>query len=269
MKMKISCIPGLLLLIVGTFISCKKDDNAPVTPDPRPGLFEKVLGKWEMNNASTRKTIHNVASAKNQRPPSFVSIEFLSDTTYILVLENGNVIDGDFSLEDTTVISLDGLGLLTDITFADESLSFNISTSDWGKLSVSANKAEAIPDNPNIRLICRTWILDSVATGNIIYGIGHPEEYRVLVRFSETGTYYLKRYALGLTENAPDTLQLAQTMRWTWDAEKPGTFLYEFEGEYKKAVINELKSGSLKFEAEGFRDDQLVPDARFVFVPAE
>ena len=248
-KTKTHSLSMLLLSVLISFASCKKDStppDPPQDPEPQPTLFEAVQGKWTLDAAPTNPGKRNIVSGKHQDSPQYISVEFLSDSTYIVVLDNGYVIDGKFSIPDSTTINLKELGVISDITFAGTSLTFNISTSGWGEVSVAANKAPAIPENANNTLICKTWELNSTAWGPATFnrngGNGHVS---VKLRFSPSGTYFVKQYII------PDTLAYAATTSWHWHPSKPNTFIYTSEeGSDNEVVITALTDSSLKMEED-------------------
>lgn len=267
-KTKTYSLSILLLSVLVFFASCKKDStppDLPPDPEPQPTLFEAVQGKWTLNAASTNQGKRSIVSGKQQDSPQYISVEFLSDSTYIVVLDNGYVVDGKFSIPDSATINLKELGVISDITFAEASLTFNISTPEWGVVSVAANKAPAIPENANTTLICKTWELNSIAWGPATFNRNDGNGYvSVKLRFSRSGTYFLKHYVL-------DTLVYAATTSWHWHPSKPNTFIYTSEeGSDNEVVITALTDDSLKMEEDYVDSGSQQPVHReYSFVPAE
>lgn len=277
-KMKVYSLTTLLLLGLSIFTSCKKDDHPAPTPPPEPEktLFEVILGKWEFNNTSSRKSGGATVSNKNQGERIAVAIEFLNDSTYMLLFSNGDVIDGKFSLADSTTIDLTGLGTLSDLSISDSMSSFKLSTPEWGVLSITALKAEEIPESVNTTLLCRTWKLDSTVAGPATFFSQGGDGYlQIKLMFSKSGTYFLRQFS-------PDTLHRAESTSWRWHSTKPNTYVFSWEGEDKEVTIKELTETSLKMEDEWiyyeYYDNQgnYVPEGipfpqhqRYVFVPED
>lgn len=248
MKMKIYTFAILFALMSLIFVSCQKNDIFVPTPDPEPQstLFQTIQGKWVMNTPAPRQGYRNTVSAKQQDVPQYVSLEFLSDSTYIIVLDNGDIIDGKFNITDSITIDLKEFGIISDINFAGASLNFEIATADWGLVSVTANKTTPLQDNAITTLICsKTWQLDSVETGPAIFNTTGGDGYMgVKLRFSQSGTYFVKQYAL-------DTLWYAATSTWNWHPSKPNTYVYAFEGHNYEVTISEINDHSLRMKEDG------------------
>lgn len=238
----------LLLLVVAVLFtsSCKKDDPTAIVtpdPDPKPTLFETILGKWTANTPDGRKKTANV-SGKNQGLPHFVSIEFLSDSTYLLEMEGNHIFEGRFSPSDSTVIDLRQFGVLSDIKFSGSVISFNLQTVNWGEFVVTAGKSEEVTAGEQTDLLCRVWEMSTPAIGPAIFDRYGGDGYMHLkLSFSKSGTYFIKQYAL-------DTLEFAQTSTWRWHPSKANTFIYQYKGKDKEVTIKQLTQSALKIEEE-------------------
>lgn len=248
MKIKIYTFTALFASGLFFFVACQKSGVLVPTPDlgPNSTLFLSIQGKWVMNNPAPRHGNQNSISGKKQDLPQYVSLEFLNDSTYIIVLDNGDIVDGKFSITDSTTIDLKEFGVISDITFTGPSLNFEIATSDWGVVAVTTSKATSLPESANTTLICsKTWQLDSTETGPAIFNkIGGDGYMGVKLRFSQSGTYFVKQYAL-------DTLWFAGTSTWNWHPNKPNTYIYAFEGHNYEVAISELKENSLILREDG------------------
>lgn len=248
MKMKIYTLTILFVSNLLTFVACQKSEVLTPTPDsgPHPGLFRSIQGKWVMNNPAPRQGHQSNISGKKQDVLQYVSLEFLSDSTYIVVLDNGDVIDGKFSISDSTTIDLKEFGVISEINFAGASLNFEITTTDWGVVAVTTIKATSLPENANTTLICsKTWQLDSSETGPAIFNkIGGDGYMGIKLRFSQSGTYFVKQYAL-------DTLWFAGVSTWGWHPSKANTYVYAFEGHSYEVTITELTENSLIMREDG------------------
>ncbi len=265
--MKFYSFTALLFSLLMT-VSCTKDYAPEPTPtpdpDPQPTLFESIQGKWNINAPASRISAPKT-SGKIQEEKTLVSLEFLSDSTYIVTLNNGEMYSGKIEINDSTTINLYQLGIITDIKFTGEtSLSFNISSDGWGSYTVVTTKAPVIPETSETALICKKWDITATDRGPATFGFyGGFGDTHLHLLFTKSGTYYVKTFHL-------DTVYNVHSCTWKWHPSKANTFIYTNEGKDSEVTITELTDHSLKME-EDYTDSwsQQSVHQKYSFVPAD
>ncbi|HTN05918.1 hypothetical protein [Agriterribacter sp.] len=248
MKIKLNFRLLLLFFGISVFVACKKDDTDSTQPPPASvSLQEAVVGKWEIHPAVARLK-HNSnnppVSHKIQEPSQVLSIEFLSDSTYIVVMSGNEVLTGKYNVSDSAVIDLSGFGHLSEIKIAGNAMDFKLS-SNGTVIVISANKAETIPLTDNTRLLCRNWYLTRAESGEEVYGEGPGAPDKITILFSAAGTYLVQF-------SSDDTLHSAEIANWKWHPTLSNTFVFwwydEPADEDAFVSITELSSNSLKIQ---------------------
>lgn len=251
------------------FLGACKKDNTPTpdpTPDPEPtmSLFESIQGKWNINNASGRIVASKLLSGKVQDQRTLVSLEFLSDSTYIITFGYGEIYSGKIKMNDSTTINLGELGIVNNIQFSGEtSLSFNISSEGWGSFTVVTTKAPKIAETTETALICKKWAITTTDMGPAIFNLyGSGEEYPLHLLFTKSGTYYVSTSHL-------DTIYNALSCTWKWHPSKAKTFIYSNEGKDNEVTIIELTETSLKMEEDYIDEWSQAVHKEYFFVPVK
>lgn len=228
----------LFFFVFSIFASCKKDDKASPTPPETPALYQTVLGKWNVIRPSGRIQ-QNSISSKIQSPAELTSVEFLSDSTYVIVMDENEVTTGTFTVTDSTSITLSGLGNLSEIKVADGKMNFKLYY-NGNSITLSANKAAEVALTGDTKLLCRTWYLTNTDS---IYEDYEDGTNKITVLFSAAGTYLVQNFR-------NDTLLEANIANWKWHATTPKTIQYWWDGEEPDeddaVTITELTSASLK-----------------------
>lgn len=245
MKSKLRSFSLLLLFGMLIFASCKKDDTTgsnPSVPIEGNPLFSSIQGKWKVSGITERKqNSQSFVSLKEMGKPQPVSIEFLSDTTYVILMADETVYTGHFNITDSTMIDLSKFGTLTEIKVTTSSMNFKLSFGN-NTISVSTNKAAEIPATDNTKLICKNWLLTTQESGQESYDYADSGTERITILFSKAGTY-LVQY-LG-----KDTIYSAEADNWKWHSSLPNAFDYWSDDEPEDVGtvnITELSENSLK-----------------------
>lgn len=253
----------LFFFAFSIFASCKKDDKTSSTPTPTPALYSTVLGKWTVIRPSSGRVQHNIAS-KIQSPAELTSIEFLNDSTYVIVMGEDEVTTGTFAVTDSTSITLSGLGSLSEIKIADGKMDFKLFY-NGSVLVLSANKAAEIPATEKTKLLCRTWLLTHELSGDSAYdneGFGDPDKITIL--FSDAGTYLTQYIKQGVVTDA-------QLAHWKWHPTIPDAIVDLADDDTSDdnyLIITELTNSSFKFSYtwEDVDNNTSVTD-RYVLIP--
>ncbi|MFT3705529.1 MAG: hypothetical protein QM802_24380 [Agriterribacter sp.] len=244
---------------IALFASCKKDDTTSPTPQPTNPLYSSVLGKWNVTTTAGR--IQGNVSSKIQSPLQLLSIEFLSDTTYIVVMNDNTVTTVTFKITDSTSITLPDFGTLSEIKVADGKMNFKLQY-NGSNITLSANKAAEIALTDDTKLLCRTWYLHNTDS---VYGDYEDGTDKITVLFSSAGTYLVQNYR-------QDTLINADIANWKWHPTKPKTILYWWDGDEPSdndaVTITELTSTSLKM-TETYIDGNDTETYNYVLTPYE
>lgn len=250
----------LFFFTFSIFVSCKKDDKASPTPTPTTALYNTVLGKWTVIRPSGRIQ-HNIAS-KIQSPVELTSIEFLNDSTYVVITGENDVTTGTFTVTDSTSITLTGFGSLSEIKVADGKMDFKLFY-NGSSLVLSANKAAEITLTSDTKLLCRTWYLTKEEYGDSVYSDTEDGADKITVLFSSAGTYLVQFFK-------QNTLLSAQAQNWKWHASKPMTIQYwhddEQPDEDSYLSVTDLNSSSLKI-TETMVDGNQTHTYKYVFTP--
>ena len=281
MKIKLNFRPLFLFFGISVFVACKKDDTGSTQPPPVPvSLQEAIVGKWEIHPVAARlkqNSNNSPVSHKIQEPSQVLSLEFLSDSTYIVVMSGNEVLTGKYNVSDSAVIDLSGFGHLSEIKIAGNAMDFKLS-SNGTVIVISANKAETIPLTDNTRLLCRNWYLTQAESGEAVYGEGPVASDKVTILFSAAGTYLVQF-------SSDDTLHSAEIANWKWHPTLSDTFVFwwfdEEPANDNYVTITELSSSSLKmqeshtdyeyhYDGEGniTSTDTFTVTAKYVLIPA-
>ncbi|MBX2925022.1 MAG: hypothetical protein KF746_22665 [Chitinophagaceae bacterium] len=260
---------GLLCLILFAgmiiFNACKKNDSGG---DPPPAaenpLYKNAIGKWNINTTPGRTKQPNMVSSKIQDAADLVSIEFLSDTTYVIVSKDNDVFTGTFSAPDSSSINLSNFGKLTEIKIAGGTMNFKLSK-DGNTILITANKAETIPLTVNTELLCKNWYLTEEDFGEDLYD---EDIDKVTVLFSTAGTYLVQSFNKGIVIEA-------EIANWKWHPTEPNTFIYwweELPDEDDKVKITELSKNKLRMEESYYEydddDNPTLITQKYVLIPA-
>jgi hypothetical protein len=246
MKHKFNIWYLFVFAIFSLATSCKKDDyTSPQTGTFSP-LYNAVLGKWNITTTVGRVTNNQSnISSKVQSPPQMVSIEFLTDSTYIVILNDGTVTTGTFKVTDSTSITLPNFGVLSDIKIADGDMDFKLQCNGTD-IILYANQSNKIALTSDTKLLCRTWLLVPPEYGDSMYHYTKDNTVdRITILFSSAGTYLVQYFQ-------KDTLVLANIANWKWHASRAMTIQFwwgnnEPTGDDDGVVtIEVLKSGALQ-----------------------
>ena len=258
MKNRLHVYYLLFFFAFSIFASCKKDDKTSLTPTPTPALYSTVLGKWTVIRPSSGRVQHNIAS-KIQSPAELTSIEFLNDSTYVIVMGEDEVTTGTFTVTDSTSITLSGLGSLSEIKIANAKMDFKLFY-NGSVLVLSANKAAEIALTGDTKLLCRTWYLTNTDSLYDDYENGTD---KITVLFSAAGTYLVQNFR-------KDTLLEADIANWKWHTSKPKTIIYWWDSEEPDendaVTITELTGTSLKL-TETFTEGNNTEVYNYVLTP--
>ena len=258
MKNRLHVYYLLFFFAFSIFASCKKDDKTSLTPTPTPALYSTVLGKWTVIRPSSGRVQHNIAS-KIQSPAELTSIEFLNDSTYVIVMGEDEVTTGTFTVTDSTSITLSGLGSLSEIKIANAKMDFKLFY-NGSVLVLSANKAAEIALTGDTKLLCRTWYLTNTDSLYDDYENGTD---KITVLFSAAGTYLVQNFR-------NDTLLEADIANWKWHTSKPKTIIYWWDSEEPDendaVTITELTGTSLKL-TETFTEGNNTEVYNYVLTP--
>jgi len=174
---------------------------------------------------------------------AYSSFEFNHDSNYIAVknaeseTQDKLVQFGEYTMPARDTINMDNLGVLKieEDNDAGVNLSFSPIDEPWTEIDLSAQKAERMPESPEIDLFCRTWkIVNSTKTSHI----------GDLMLFSNAGTY--------LVTKADGSSSFIS--RWRWYDDKKEEFEYSHNNwqNYGRARIIELRENYLKYFDPGY-----------------
>jgi hypothetical protein len=252
---------AITIALAVLLLSCSKKDSTAPDPDPNGGpdpavaaaakkLQKDVEGKWTFKNATlplrvgvkatsgsrlfSQHVINRTGRILETAPAGDKTgfIEFLSDSTYMLFDAAGNYITGKFQATDGKTISLKDFGTLSEITFAQEKINFKITYSSNNKsITISANKAQPIPESEKAKLLSRKWYLTHEEDGHVIFEEEaeiYDDEGNVTSTFfpdslnfimSSSGTYVVETFEKG-------HLKQAQMANWKWHSTLTDRFVY-------------------------------------------
>ena len=213
----------VLLLCLTTFFSCKKDDTAtPTPPEEKPTLFSQVQGKWNaeveiarISNPSLRQL---KPSLKVQDIPRVTSVEFFSDSTYILVFNYYSAYRDKFSAEDSSTISFAGFGNLSNIKVTGDSISFNCSY-DEVPLTVKAKKATDLTIAQDKKSLLKQWVVTREEDGEAFYSDSEndTDSTQIDFQFTASGTFAYK-----MNQGSESQLMV---LNWKWDPENQNSLV--------------------------------------------
>ncbi|UYQ94326.1 hypothetical protein MKQ68_04375 [Chitinophaga horti] len=259
------------------FTACSKDDKP--TPKPDGGatyVYTKVQGKWLFGEEVIIPTGKKAADSKSglfgkrgnaqgKEASAIVSfVEFLSDSTFLVVDAMGATFKGSFTAKDSTTIDLKDFGTISGISFTEGKINFKLTYKDQ-QIVVAANKAPQIAADDRNKLICRTWYLTKeedggdAFEGDAVYDdngeiIGY-ENVPDSITFQATlsGTYMIQFFA-------NKQLLDADVANWKWHA-SANTFQYwwgnqEPSEDENLVIIRELTKDVLKItESDDYNQD--------------
>lgn len=244
----------VLLFSLSFLFSCKKDDSPTtiiVTEEKTP-LFQQIQGKW-VAEIEYLGRVSNFAinkkpdfSAKVQDMPQVSSVEFFSDSTYVLVFGGYRGYTSKFNVKDTNTLHSAELGDISNVKIKGDSISF---TFLYFETEVSVKAARS--NNTNVagdkQAIVNEWSLVDYEEGTSTIG-NWGENVNISFLFTNSGTFGVK-YASGDEYNL-------QVMEWKWKPGKVGEIIYYgmgnlTDGNYYSNVyikVVELTFTSLKVE---------------------
>ncbi|MGN6437016.1 MAG: hypothetical protein ACTHMM_10805 [Agriterribacter sp.] len=236
----------VLFLSLSVFFSCKKDDNPTPTPPPEePTVFERVQGRWDAEVEPPARSSNPAVSPKNQDMPHISSVEFFSDSSYILVFDHYRVYTGKFTVTDSTAFNFADFGAITNLKLSDDSISFSCMYDEDLPVSVKAAKVDEIVVSADKKPLLKTWVLSEDEDGAELYQEHYvPQGEKITMQFTASGTF--------LTRFGNDDKQMRN---WKWHPQIANAAVqyYPWESEndieynsYYKLV--ELTSTSLKIQ---------------------
>lgn len=237
-----------LCLSLSIFFSCKKDDTSTPTPPPtEPTVFEQVQGRW---NAEIEVYRNSNVSPKEQVMPKVATIEFFSDSTYLIAFDvDQSAVTGKFKPVDSVTINLSGddITAISGVKISEDSISFSYTQYD-DIFTVKAAKADDLTISADKKPLLKSWALERdqedgeyLFTGNNDLG----EDATITFFFSAAGSFLIH-----ITDGEDDAS--TQFMNWKWHPEVANAAkIYSIYGEeyspsYFKIVS--LTSTSLTIE---------------------
>lgn len=249
---------SLSVFYLSVFTACKKGDQSTTPPVETNSLYKTVQGKWIVGTQSGRVKPINT-SLKIQEAKDLTSIEFLSDSTYIIV-SGDEVFTGTFTATDTTSINLTGFGALSEIKIAGEKMNFKLSY-QGNYIAISANKAATITLTETTKLLCKRWLIAKEEYGDTLYENSYNAD-KLIVLFSSSGTYLVQSLL-------KDSLLSADISNWQWHPTQANTFLYwwdDNEDDKMPVVIDELTNSILKL-TETYTENSEIFTHKYVLTP--
>ncbi|MFT3750288.1 MAG: hypothetical protein QM768_18365 [Agriterribacter sp.] len=238
----------ILLFSLSFFFSCKKDDN-PSLSTPEPALFEKVQGKWAADIELPRRISKPSGreffqpSKKVQDIGNISSVEFFSDSSYILTFNQYYAITGKLSVKDSTSFELSTIGTVSDLKVVGDSISFNCTYYDI-PMTVKAARVGTVAIDNNKKAILKNWQLTAEEDGADFFEDSHASPDNISFFFSPAGTFLLK-YSAG-------NQSYAQAFEWSIFSSKENSFLLSFpyytQDNYSYLKIIELTDSTLKLQ---------------------
>lgn len=213
----------VFLFSLSSLFSCKKDD-APITivvPEEKPALFEQIQGKWTAKIDYDGRVSSTVFakpdfSAKVQDMPRLSSVEFFSDSTYILVLNHSRGYTNKFTVKDSSTLYSTELGDISNVKVTGDSISFTFLYHDI-PLSVKAAKSAKLNVAGNQKSIVNEWSLIEYEEGPEP-GDNWNDVNQYSFIFTNSGT-------LGIKSILGDNYYL-QVMGWKWKPGSEGEIIY-------------------------------------------
>jgi hypothetical protein len=212
----------VIILLVGSIISCKKDkENETLSKDT-------ISAKWLVTGSNS----------------DYESFEFNQSGNYIVVRNSATkstaaqiILFGTYQIVDNVTIELSSLGKIkiTSIEKSNFSFSLTLQYDQNNQILIVATKASEFSSSTRTQLLCRTWKIVTIDGVNV-----EGTEDGGSILFSAAGTY-LVTWVGG--ENG-----LAQ---WTWKDSKETTMCYSWEGDPtcngdNEVQIIELTQNSMK-----------------------
>lgn len=203
-----------VLVVFALATSCSKDH---VEPDPtsqteKEKLQTSISGKWIVESSSGRTTADNAF------------LEFLSDGTYIVYNITDTLITGTFEATSGTGILLEGFGTLSEITFAQDKISFKLNFSGR-TLTIVANKSVKVATGERTMLLSRNWSITELEDGaKLLTADEDPNiRFNINVLFSASGTYLYQYSYQGKTFHF-------SMANWRWHSTDPDKVVFWQEG---------------------------------------
>ena len=172
---------------------------------------------------------------------AYSSFEFNHDRNYVVVENNNEKLAhfGEYSIPQKDAIKLENMGTIAIVDNNETSVSFFFSTIDDpdNLVYLTAVKAEAIAESPELDLFCRTWrVVNCSEEGNI----------GLLFFISNAGTYFF---------TDPDGTSNSLS-RWRWHGDKMEEIDYTHDDweHYGRAKILGLTENALKVFDPGYSE---------------
>jgi hypothetical protein len=245
--------PLLLVVLLGAFSSCKKNDADPLVNLDKPSISAKwvVTGSNEYDSFEFNESGNYIVIKKLNFGSLISSIHpgsiFGGASREKTGIANGRVQDtnpsirfGTYEIVNNT-IQLAGLGTLTVTQINDNSISFSFQlTGNSNSITINATKQAEIASSSNTDLLCRTWKLVSI-NGSSPVG---TEFDGLTILFSKAGTYFVTY--------ADNNNEMAQ---WKWKNNAQTELMYTWDrdlwDEDDFVYINQLSLTSLKLTEYG------------------
>ncbi|MFT3948302.1 MAG: hypothetical protein QM763_15130 [Agriterribacter sp.] len=250
MKFRFEIRYFILLFSLSFFFSCKKDDT-PTPGTPEPTLFEKVQGRWNTNIELSGKISKPSGSGilqpskKVQDIGYITSVEFFSDSSYILTFNYYYAFTDKFSVKDSASFELKTFGTISDLKVVGDSISFSCLYHDI-PLTVKAVKAADITISNDKKPLLKNWHLTKEEDGETYYENYEVAEGDISFFFSSTGRFLVK-FSYG-------DASYAQSTDWSIFTSKENSLLltYGYHNEnsdyYRYMKIIELTDSRLKIQ---------------------
>jgi len=195
-----------LALSLCVFFSCKKDD-APGTPTPeqKPTLFETVQGKW-VAPVTLEPRVSNVsvlgapkASMKVEDMGAIASIEFLKDSSCLIVAESGLALYHKIGVKDSTTFTFGQVfDDLSEIKVEGDSISFNVVQGDE-VVTVKAGKVADLTLPQDRKSLVNDWLVTHEEDGDSLYNAGnnnngpnYPDGTQIYFQLTPAGSFVYK-----------------------------------------------------------------------------
>jgi len=130
-------------------------------------------------------------SRKIQDIGYITSVEFFSDSTYIVVFNYGYGYTNKFSVKDSASFELNAFGKLSDIKVVGDSISFTATYHDT-PLTVKAKKASEISLSNNQKALLKNWSLTTQEDGAAYLEGRELEVGDISFFFSASGSFLMK-----------------------------------------------------------------------------
>ncbi|MDR1574726.1 MAG: hypothetical protein LBS37_01865 [Treponema sp.] len=202
--------------------------EAAVPEDTEKHTITDISEKWEIVTPGS----------------GYTSFEFNQDNYYIVIENQDSIFGepeqiihfGEYTMPANDTIELIDLGEIKITANTDTGVAFSFTPLDKpdGTAALRAEKAESMPDTPQLQLFCRTWK---------IAGSSNDITVDEIIVFSKAGTYL---------ETEPGGFSWLS--EWRWYDEKNEEFEYSHDNwqHYGRAKILTLEAESLFFNDPGY-----------------